>query len=379
MSTERILSADSHIVEPADFWTRYIDADYAKRAPRARADAKGAVEFIVDGDIVLGSVGAPSQAGVRFDDPSKVTFEGTWEEVRPGCADPVSRLEDMKLDGIDGEVIFPTLGARIYGIISGDLRKACFKAGNDWLINDFCGADPSRFKGVALLDVDDIPGAVEELERCVEAGLAGGMIPTYPGEDGPYYRADYDALWAAAQDLDVPLNFHIAATCAGPGQVSVFTSEWTAPDAAAYSATQDYWVRRSLGSMIFAGVFERFPGLKVAIVEHELSWAPYFLDKMDVTYKELSQTAPYRFKDGRLPSDFFRTNIFLTFQEDKIGLDVLSKMLGTDTLMFGSDYPHAESTWPNSRAFLDDMLADVSEDDRRKLVCDNVAGLYKFN
>ncbi len=131
--------------------------------------------------------------------------------------------------------------------------------------------------------------------------------------------------------------------------------------------------------MIFAGVFERFPGLKVAIVEHELSWAPYFLDKMDVTYKELSQTAPYRFKDGRLPSDFFRTNIFLTFQEDKIGLDVLSKMLGTDTLMFGSDYPHAESTWPNSRAFLDDMLADVSEDDRRKLVCDNVAGLYKFN
>ncbi len=378
MNAERILSADSHIVEPADFWTRYIDADYAERAPRARTDENGDVEFIVDGDIVLGSVGAPSQAGVRFDDSANVTFEGSWDEVRPGCANPGPRLADMARDGIAGEVIFPTLGARLYGIIDGGLRKACFKAGNDWLINDFCAADPSRFKGLALLDTDDVAGAVAELERCVAAGLAGGMIPTYPGEARPYNLADFEALWAAAQDLDVPLAFHIAATCAGPGQVSVFTSEWTAPDAAAYSATQDYWVRRSVGSMIFAGVFERFPGLRVAIVEHELAWAPYFLDKMDVTYRELSQTAPYRFKDGALPSDFFRSQIFLTFQEDKIGLDLLSAMIGTDTLMFGSDYPHAESTWPNSRRFLDDMLADVPRDVRRKLVCDNVAGLYKF-
>ena len=171
----------------------------------------------------------------------------------------------------------------------------------------------------------------------------------------------------------------IAATCAGPGQISVFTSEWSAPDAAAYSSTQDYWVRRSLGSMIFAGGFERFPGLRIAVVEHELAWAPYFLEKMDVTYKELSQTAPYRFKDQVLPSDFFRSQIFCTFQEDKRGLHMLSDMIGTDTMMFGSDYPHAESTWPRSRQFIDDLLAGVDQDVRRKLVCDNVAGLFKFN
>ncbi|MEE2980849.1 MAG: amidohydrolase family protein [Pseudomonadota bacterium] len=379
MMTERIISADSHIVEPADFWTRYMDPEFADRAPRARADEDGVVEFLVDGDTVLGSVGAPSQAGVRFDDPSAVTFEGTWDEVRPGCADPGPRLADMERDGVDGEVIFPTLGARIYGVIRGPLRQACFRAGNDWLINDFCAADPNRFKGLALLDPDDVPAAVAELTRCVEAGLAGAMIPTYPGEDWPYFHGDYDPLWAAAQDLDAPLTFHIAATCAGPGQISVFTSEWSAPDAAAYSSTQDYWVRRSLGSMIFAGVFERFPGLRVAVVEHELSWAPYFLEKMDVTYKELSQTAPYRFKNQVLPSDFFRSQIFCTFQEDKRGVDILSDMIGTETLMFGSDYPHAESTWPRSRQFIDDMLAGVDQDVRRKLVCDNVAGLFKFN
>jgi len=379
MTDERILSADSHIVEPADFWTRHIDAAFADRAPRAHTDDGGIVHFTVDGGTPLGSVGAPSQAGVRFDDPGRVSFEGAWADVRPGCADPGPRLADLERDGVSGEVIFPTLGARIYGVIDGDLRKACFKAGNDWLINEFCAAHPNTFKGIALLDTDDVAWSVAELERCVAAGLAGGMIPTYPGPDRPYHLADYDALWAAAQDLGAPLAFHIAATCAGPGQRSIFTGEWTSPDAAAYSSTQDHWVRRSVGEMIFAGVFDRFPGLKVTIVEHELAWAIYFLEKMDATYTELSQTAPYRFKDGVLPSDFFRTNIYLTFQEDKIGLEVLSKMIGTDTLMFGSDYPHAESTWPESRRFLDDMLAGVSPDDRRKLVCDNVASLFKFD
>ncbi len=379
MTAERILSADSHIVEPADFWTKYIDKSFLDRAPTAHIDEAGDVQFIVDGDIPLGSVGAPSQAGVRFDDPGKVTFEGKWAEVRPGCAAPGPRLEDMALDGVDGEVIYPTLGARLYGIIDGPLRQACFRAGNDWLAGEFCSADPDRLKGVALLDVDDVPAAVAELGRCVRAGLSGGMIPTYPGEARPYYHSDYDRLWAAAQDLDAPLSFHIAATCAGPGQVSVFTSEWARPDAAAYSATQDYWVRRSLGSMIFAGVFERFPGLRVAVVEHEMSWAPYFLEKLDVTYKELSQTAPYRFRDEKLPSDFFRANIYFTFQEDRLGLEALPAMIGTDTMMFGSDYPHAESTWPNSRRFIDDMLAGVPAEVRRKLVCDNVAKLYKFH
>ncbi len=137
-------------------------------------------------------------------------------------------------------------------------------------------------------------------------------------------------------------------------------------------------MRGSLGSMIFAGVFDRFPGCRV-VVEHEMSWAPYFLEKMDVTYKELSQTAPYRFKDEKLPSDFFRANIYLTFQEDRLGLEMLPAMIGTDTMMFGSDYPHAESTWPNSRRFIDDMLAGVPAEVRRKLVCDNVAKLYKFH
>ena len=379
MGAMKVLSADSHIVEPADFWTRHVNKAFAERAPRARTAANGDVEFIVDGDTPLGSVGAPSQAGLRFDNPDEVSFEGSWDDVRPGCAQPEPRLADMERDGVSGEVIFPTLGARLYAVADGELLSACFRAGNDWLMERFGENYRNTFKPVALLNVHDVDEAVRELERCINGGMAGGMIPTYPGEDYPYNHPMFDKLWAAAQDLQVPLAFHIAACCAGPGQRSIFTSDWQKPDAAAYSSTQDYWVRRSIGSIIFAGVLGRFPGLRFAIVEHELSWMPYFLRQMDMHYTELSQTAPYRFKDAIVPSDFFRTHIYVTFQEDKLGLQTLPAMIGTDTLMFGSDYPHAESTWPRSQEFLADMLQGQSDDVRRKLVHDNVARLFQFS
>jgi predicted TIM-barrel fold metal-dependent hydrolase len=377
---DRVLSADSHIVEPADYWRRHIDRKYLERAPRAYEDENGVVMFVVDKNIKVGSVGAPSQAGVRFDDPSKVTFAGKWEEVRPGCADPNPRMKDLELDGIAGEVIYPTLGARLYGVIGGDLLSACCRAGNDWLIERFYSDELKNvFKPVAQLNVDEVDDAVAELERCAKQGLSGAMIPTYPGEGREYFKDSYNRLWATAQEMNIPLSFHISSARSGPGQLTVFAGDWEKPDAAAFMTTEDYWVRRSVANLIFSGVFERFPNLKFVIVEHELSWAFYFLDKMDNIYREYSQTAPHRFKSGKLPSDFFRTNIYITFQEDLRGVKGLPERIGTDTLMFGSDYPHAESTWPNSQEFLQNMLGDFPEPERRKLVCDNVARLYGFH
>jgi predicted TIM-barrel fold metal-dependent hydrolase len=288
-------------------------------------------------------------------------------------------LKDLELDGIAGEVIYPTLGARLYGVIGGDLLSACCRAGNEWLVEHFSTGERRKiFKPVAQLNLDDIETAVAELERCAQYGLSGAMIPTYPGEGREYFRESYDRLWAAAQDMQIPLSFHISSARSGPGQLTVFAGDWEKPDAAAFMSTEDYWMRRSVANMIFSGVFEKFPRLKVVIVEHELSWAFYFLDKMDNIYKEYSQTAPLRFKSDRMPSDFFRTNIYLTFQEDLRGVKGLPARIGTDTLMFGSDYPHAESTWPNSRQFLEKLLDDFSPAEKTKLIHDNVARLYGF-
>ncbi|MDH3380179.1 MAG: amidohydrolase family protein [Gammaproteobacteria bacterium] len=298
-----------------------------------------------------------------------------------GTTGPISapRLADMRQDGISGEVIFPILGARLYGIIDGDPLSVCCRAGNDWLLEQFGAVYSAYFEPVAVLNVHDIEMAVDELTRCADRGIAGVMIPTYPGEDHPYYTAAYVRLWGSVQDFALPLCMHVAACCRGPGQRSIFAKDWQQPGTAAYSTTQDDWVRRLIGSMIFAGVFERFPGLNVAIVEHELAWAPYLLKQMDTHYTELSQTAPYRFVGDRLPGDFFTTNLYLIFQEDKLGLDALLISIGVDTLMFGSDYPHAESTWSRSQQYLGELLRGKTPDDRARLTRDNASALFGFD
>ncbi len=377
MASARLISADSHIVEPADVWEKHIEQRWRDRAPRARTGSDATVHWQVDGSTPLGSVGAPSQAGVRFEDPSKVTFEGKWEEVRPGCNDPAARLEDMALDGVAGEVVYPTVAARLYTVIGGALLSACLRAMNDWMAG-FVEGRSTVFKGVAMLNTDDPADAAGELRRTAELGLGAAMIPTDPGEGRSYDQGAYDVLWEAAESLSMPLSFHVASPRIGPGHVAVFATDGRSTGAAAYRATQAFWMQRSVAAMIFAGVFERFPGLRVGVVEHELSWMPHLLVMLDRTYTEYSETSPYRFAHGKLPSEFFRTNIYTSFQEDKLGVAVLPDMIGTDTIMWGSDYPHAESTWPRSEQYLDDILADKDVATREKFVRGNVARLYGF-
>ena len=377
MAKLEVISSDSHIVEPPDLWTSRIDPAFRERAPHMIIDNEGLAHWLVEGDQPLGSVGAPSQAGQRYEDPEAITFEGTLEDVRPGAFDPTPRIDDLNVDGVDGEVIYPTIGARLYTVLQPDLLAASFRASNDWLA-DFCAANPGVFKGNALISLDDVDEGTRELERCANMGFRGAMITTYPGDDKQYEHASYEPFWAAAESLGVVLSMHIASNRPGPGQISVFTVNGDEEGAASFSVNQDHWVRKSVASMIFSGVFERHPNLNVAIVEHELAWAPYFLRTMDWLYSELSQTAPYRFQGDAMPSDFFHSNITMSFQQDDIGIQ-LRDLIGVQCLTWGSDYPHAESTWPKSREVLAEILADVPADEQRKIVCDNVAGLFGFN
>jgi len=137
-------------------------------------------------------------------------------------------------------------------------------------------------------------------------------------------------------------------------------------------------VRVSLGHLIFTGVFERHPRLRVGSAEHEVSWAPHFLDRLDYTYTQRARRDGwYRFKTDTLPSDFFRRNVFLSFQEDGLGIRDRA-LIGVDQLMWGSDYPHTESTFPRSRQILERILLGVSEDESRQITRSNVARLYRF-
>jgi predicted TIM-barrel fold metal-dependent hydrolase len=143
-------------------------------------------------------------------------------------------------------------------------------------------------------------------------------------------------------------------------------------------ANADHWVRVSLGHVIFTGVFERYPRLRIGSVEHELSWVPHFLERLDYTYTQRARRPWwYRFKGSMLPSDFFHRNVFLSFQEDYLGIRDRA-YIGVDALMWGSDYPHTEATFPRSRQILGRILEGVPDEEQRQITVTNAARLYHF-
>ncbi|MBV9376299.1 MAG: amidohydrolase family protein, partial [Alphaproteobacteria bacterium] len=186
----------------------------------------------------------------------------------------------------------------------------------------------------------------------------------------------YDRFWATAEAHKHPLLLHIATPRDGV-PANEFTMDVTQMTGAGRSTT-DYWVRYSLGSMVFAGVFDKFPGLKVGSVEHEAAWIPHWLKQMDFTYLERPVfTKGWRSKEGLMPSDYWKRNMFVEFMEDDIGIK-LRDYIGVDTMLWGSDYPHAEATFPRSQQFLWRMFEGVPEADQRKITSENAAKMFCF-
>ena len=286
MTTYKLISADSHIVEPPDLYTSRIEPRFRDRAPRMeRLETPTGRKYdawVIDGQQV-GTLGAVMQAGQRFEDPSQIDFLGTWEDVRLGGYDPQAMVKENEMDGVWGSCLQPSQGLFWYRIPDSALLSAICRVYNDW-IADFCKPYPDRLKGIAMLNVDDVEEASQELERCAKLGLVGAFIPVSPLADRPYRHPIYDRLWWTAQDLGLPLLLHIGTPRGGvPGcEFTMNLGELTG----AGRSTTDYWVRYSLAAMIFAGVFDRYPQLKVGSVEHEAAWIPHWLKQMDFTYRE---------------------------------------------------------------------------------------------
>jgi predicted TIM-barrel fold metal-dependent hydrolase len=225
-----------------------------------------------------------------------------------------------------------------------------------------------------MINLDDVEDGIKELERAARLGLSGAMITEYPAEDRRYDQPEYESFWAAAAALDLPLSLHTATRRhgkirgAGPGTLRDASSR----------ATKAFYPALLMCDLIFSSIFERHPRLRVAIVEFELAWAPHLLSTMDYTYRERHGEAIYRFKDGMLPSDFFHRNVVLSFQEDAVGIR-LRDVIGVDNMMWGSDYPHSESTSPQSRKILSEILDGVSGDEHAKIVGGNTTSVYNFD
>jgi len=387
MGNYKVISSDSHVVEPPDIWVDRMDKNkFGDRIPHmVKGDPH---DFWSVDNKATGQMGAITQAGRRFDRPQDIIQEGAFADVRPGGYIPSEHVKDMETDGIYGGLVYPSVGLALYRDMEDtELTQAVFSAYNDWLA-DFCNAYPDRLKGAAMIVIDDkVEDAINEIRRASENGLNSAMISSHPRADLTYDQPMYEPLWAASEEMGITLNLHVTTNRPGaqpvPPGASLSSDQLGFRGASLASRTasgiqNEYWVRMSLCHIIFSGVLERYPKLKFANVEHELGWIPFFINRMDRAYQEKQQGIPVWFKIDALPSDFMRNNVYHSFQEDGLGIQ-LRHIIGVENLMWGSDYPHAESTFPKSLEILDKILEGVPEDEKALIVGENAAKLYDFN
>jgi predicted TIM-barrel fold metal-dependent hydrolase len=369
--SELLISADSHVLEPSDLWTKGLPAAMRDRAPRVFYNEQRGVWMFGCDEVTPQPITFSFVAGVDLDNLPAMHKAG-YAAARPGGWDPKARLEDMITDGVSAEVLYPSLGLGLYWIQDPAFQEACFRTYNDWLI-EYCAAMPDRLIGIAMISMWNLDTAVEELRRCRDAGLRGAMIWLRPPDSHSFMSEDNDRFWAAAAEMDMPVALHIL-TDYGWTKWRVETAP-TGPSRYKSSTMMQHEIELALFDLIFSGVLERFPDLKIISVENEYNWLASLLVRMDKSHERFRREQPLSLT--MRPSDYVRRQIRLTFFNDALG-PMTMPYVGTDLLMWSSDYPHQNSTWPHSREVIARDLGNLSAEDREKLVSRNVIELHKL-
>jgi predicted TIM-barrel fold metal-dependent hydrolase len=372
MVAQTLISADSHVNEPGQLWVERIDRTFRERAPRVVENPPGhrpGAYMVVEGIPPI-HLAQGMGAGKTPEELPKFFRDSTYKDIRPGGWDPAERLKDMDIDGVTAEVIYTTLGFRQFWLTDAALQRACFRVYNDWLA-EYCAYAPQRLAGLAMISLYDIAAAVQELQRCARQGLRGALIWASPPDDVPYSSPRYDPFWAEAQELNLPISLH-SITGHGP-ESRLLVKEPI--DRYVRSTVLSHEVQRSLTVLIFSGVLERFPHLKLVSAENEVGWLTFFLQKLDQAQDEYRYLYPTSLK--LKPSDYFHRQVFATFIDDPVGV-ATRQFIGVDNIMWSSDYPHTVSTWPHSQDVVARDLQGVPEAETRKIVWENAARLYGF-
>ena len=358
----RIISVDDHVIEPPHVWQTYLPERFRSEGPRvvrsgvSRMGSVGGVyswdedpggtpcDFWLFEDLRYPMTRVMAAAGLPREDVtvSPVTFE----EMRPGCYDPAARLTDMDAAGIEASLNFPTFprfaGQAFSEAHDKDLGLACVRAYNDWMVDEWC-ADP-RLVPITLVPFWDPPAAATEVRRTAARGvraIAFSEIPAYLGWPSIHDKDRYwDPLFAACAETGVVICMHI-----GSGSRMPSTSA-DAPPAVQSTATFTNCML-SMCDWLFSGLLERYPTLKIAYSEGQIGWIPYILERADHVWETNRAWGGVADLLPDAPSTYFSRQIFGCFFSDRFGLENLAD-IGEDNVMFECDYPHSDSTWPDT-------------------------------
>jgi len=363
------ISADSHITEPANTYVDFIDPAYRERAPRLEHIEGVGDSFVIEGIPLPVPMGLVAAAGKPAEEIRVMGVR--FEEMHRGGWDPAARLGDQDRDGVAAEIIYPTVGMVLCNHPDPDYKRACFQAYNRWLAT-FCEPAPDRLLGIGQTALRSPAEGAADLREIAAMGFRGAMLPGNAPYEHDYDHPDWDPLWETAIELGMPLSFHILTGAQdslgghrnrGP-RLNTFLS--------IIRGCQDI-----MGTLVFGGVFERHPDLRVVCVEADAGWVPHYMYRMDHAFKRhrhwLTGTELHR-----LPSEYFAENIYVTFQDDWAAFQV-THLMNDERLMWANDFPHSDSTWPWSQELLAEHTAHLTDQQRTRVLSANVAGLYHLD
>jgi predicted TIM-barrel fold metal-dependent hydrolase len=358
----RLVSCDDHMdisTLPPDVWSARLPARLRDAGPRVRETPQG--RFWMLGDAPLWRSG-----GIDPRLPNAIVRAGI-EDDGYRASNPHFRLADMDRDGIEASVIYgPITGLTPASMRDAELRHACHRAYNDWAA-EFNATDPRRLCLLAMLPADDPGAAAAEAERVAALGHRGVQLGHFEAATPVHDRA-WEPLWAVCAETGLPLSFHLIG---GTYLLHIAPGSW---EMAAFAAVAPMQLDEVLAAVVMGGLLERHERLRVVLGESGIGWVPYVLERMEM---ELDKYAG-RMRDHRLalrPTELFRRQVFVTFEEDRLGIELIPR-IGADNVMWASDYPHPDSTFPHSRREVEETFRGVEPAVMRKVVAENCARLY---
>lgn len=341
-------SGDSHFIEPPNLFRERLPKAFADRLPRSERVSDDEEIVHIDGKTIRRRIPKPSSPEMA---EARRKFNEGMAQGGLGASDGRARLEALDDQGVWGEVVFPSLGLWYGEISDAELVHAAAKAVNDFVKEALIDVS-ARFVPTATLPLQSIEFSIEEARRVASLGFKAVFLPTSLNEDQPRWNEDaWDALWAVLEDCRLVAAFHIGTDATG-------TRPFRNPGGALLNYLDTtFGGQKAAAQMVASGALERFPQLKVLISEGGATWVPFVGDRLNEAYRQ-----HYMFDDGRLrkaPKEYLMTSVYASFQHDETAV-AASEHMGYRNVMFGTDFPHIEGTYPHTQKVLHELLDDAS-------------------
>lgn len=397
----KLIAADAHMAEHPKAWER-AQREYPDRAPRIVKDPPGmgkGLWIFFDENISPARSAYYCLGLVVADKPKGSTHGGSEEDAEaykkyienynetfryedyPGGWEPSAYLKALDRDGIEAAFLFSSPTRYNYTQKDAKFQRCIFNSYNEWLM-EFASHSPKRLYPVPLISVLDVEKTVHDINDYAKRGIKTVQIPTRILGSG-YYEPIYEPLWAAAQDTGIVLNIHHnsdqnANRLKGKGKTTLTGPRDEDPRRDTIKGTNFAPALECISNLIFSGVFDRYPKLRLAVSEFKIHWVAGLVQNIDYSEQRGSTYDPERNVYKRRPSEYFHDNLFFTFENDRAGI-LATPLFGEDNFMFASDYPHHVSTWPNSHRILQDNCQGIAPHVMRKLGRDNAIKVFNLD